>query len=35
VEWLARWKARQGATWDIPSFDAFKMIAYRHLHGAA
>jgi protein-tyrosine phosphatase len=31
VAWLAAWKARCGASWDIPDFDAFKAIAYRHL----
>jgi predicted protein tyrosine phosphatase len=29
--WLAGWKARQGAPWDVPHFEAFKAIAYRHL----
>lgn len=29
--WLARWKERHGASWDIPDFAAFKRIAYRHL----
>jgi protein-tyrosine phosphatase len=29
--WLAQWKERHGAPWDIPHFDAFKAIAYRHL----
>jgi protein-tyrosine phosphatase len=31
TEWLQGWKAAQGADWDLPSFDAFKAIAYRHL----
>ena len=29
--WLAAWKARCGASWNVPDFDAFKAIAYRHL----
>ena len=29
--WLAAWKARSAASWNIPDFDAFKAIAYRHL----
>ena len=29
--WLAGWKARHAAVWDIPDFDTFKAIAYRHL----
>lgn len=29
--WLAAWKARHGPAWDIPDFDTFKAIAYRHL----
>ena len=29
--WLAAWKARAAASWNIPDFDAFKAIAYRHL----
>ena len=29
--WLSAWKARGGVSWDIPDFEAFKAIAYRHL----
>ena len=29
--WLVAWKARAAASWNIPDFDAFKAIAYRHL----
>lgn len=35
TEWLRRWRARHPAAWDIPDFDSFKAIAYRHLQGAA
>ena len=31
VDWLRGWKAEHPAEWDVPSFDAFKTIAYRHL----
>ncbi len=31
TEWLRNWKRERGAPWEIPDFDAFKMIAYRHL----
>ena len=31
TEWLARFARETRAGWDIPSFDAFKAIAYRHL----
>jgi protein-tyrosine phosphatase len=31
TEWLARFARQQQAGWEIPSFDAFKAIAYRHL----
>lgn len=34
VEWLSSWKRRTEAAWDVPGFDAFKAIAYRHLQGA-
>jgi protein-tyrosine phosphatase len=33
--WLAARRARAGASWDIPDFEAFKAIAYRHLAAAA
>lgn len=29
--WLRRRKTLTGASWDVPDFDAFKSIAYRHL----
>ena len=29
--WLARFGRERRASWEIPSFDAFKAIAYRHL----
>ena len=32
--WLAR-RPACGAAWEIPDFDSFKAIAYRHLQGAA
>ncbi len=35
VQWLTFWRAGSGAAWAIPSFDAFKAIAYRHLRGSA
>jgi protein-tyrosine phosphatase len=31
TEWLARFAGETRAGWEIPSFDAFKAIAYRHL----
>jgi protein-tyrosine phosphatase len=31
TEWLARHARETRAGWEIPSFDAFKAIAYRHL----
>ena len=31
AQWLADWKAARQVDWDIPHFDAFKAIAYRHL----
>ena len=31
TEWLARFAREQRTGWEIPSFDAFKAIAYRHL----
>ncbi len=31
TEWLARFARENRAGWEIPSFDAFKAIAYRHL----
>ena len=34
VEWLARWKSVSGSDWEIPGFNAFRAIAYRHLQGA-
>ncbi len=30
--WLARHRAQRGAAWEVPAFDAFQAIAYRHLH---
>ena len=35
AEWLRRWGPLDPVTWDIPDFDSFKAIAYRHLQGAA
>jgi protein-tyrosine phosphatase len=29
--WLQNWSLRHPAGWELPSFDAFKAIAYRHL----
>jgi protein-tyrosine phosphatase len=29
--WLRAWKAERDLAWDIPPFDAFAAIAYRHL----
>lgn len=29
--WLRRFRERQGRTWDVPDFDRFKAVAYRHL----
>jgi protein-tyrosine phosphatase len=34
VAWLSNWRRTSGASWQEPSFDAFKAIAYRHLPGA-
>jgi len=31
AQWLADWKVARQVDWDIPHFDAFKAIAYRHL----
>lgn len=31
ADWLHGWKARHGAPWDVPAFDSFARIAYRHL----
>jgi rhodanese/phosphatase family protein len=31
AQWLADWKAARRADWEVPPFDAFKAIAYRHL----
>ncbi|NNM71855.1 protein-tyrosine phosphatase family protein [Enterovirga aerilata] len=31
TEWLARFAHANRSNWEIPSFDAFKAIAYRHL----
>jgi protein-tyrosine phosphatase len=31
VRWLRSYKTRSRLAWEIPSFDAFKAIAYRHL----
>jgi protein-tyrosine phosphatase len=35
TEWLRRWRVRNRVPWNIPDFDCFKAIAYRHLSGAA
>jgi len=35
MRWLVRERQRSGAGWDLPSFDAFKAIAYRHLRHVA
>lgn len=35
TEWLAAHRAAQLAGWEIPSFDAFAAIAYRHLRHPA
>lgn len=35
VEWLAAHRDEHGASWDIPGFEAFAAIAYRHLAGAS
>jgi predicted protein tyrosine phosphatase len=29
--WLGRWKARHDLIWPIPDFEAFALVAYRHL----
>jgi hypothetical protein len=34
VIWLGSWNEANGTAWELPSFDAFKAIAYRHLQGA-
>lgn len=34
VAWLRRWKARHGAGWDLPPYEDFCAIAYRHLQSA-
>jgi hypothetical protein len=34
ADWLAGFKATQGAGWTIPDFDAFAAVAYRHLQKA-
>jgi hypothetical protein len=31
AEWLHAWKAAHAPDWEVPSFDAFRTIAYRHL----
>ena len=31
TEWLVGHRAERGADWELPSFDAFARIAYRHL----
>jgi protein-tyrosine phosphatase len=35
AEWLRRWRVRNRVAWNIPDFDGFRAIAYRHLSGAA
>jgi hypothetical protein len=34
VRWLAAFRREHDAAWDVPDFDAFAAIAYRHLRGA-
>lgn len=34
VDWLRDWRARHAVAWEVPSFDAFAQIAYRHLRVA-
>lgn len=34
VAWLKRWKAQHGADWDLPPYENFCLIAYRHLQSA-
>jgi hypothetical protein len=34
AEWLRAHKAEHEARWDVPDFDAFRTIAYRHLQTA-
>ncbi|HYG25809.1 MAG TPA: dual specificity protein phosphatase family protein [Caulobacteraceae bacterium] len=34
VAWLTRWKARRGADWDLPPYEDFCAVAYRHLASA-
>jgi len=31
-QWLESHRGTHGAAWDVPDFDAFKAIAYRHLY---
>jgi protein-tyrosine phosphatase len=31
VEWLQRWRAGRSPDWEVPHFEAFAAIAYRHL----
>lgn len=31
ARWLDDWRTGRGVAWDVPDFDAFKAIAYRHL----
>jgi hypothetical protein len=33
--WLERFRSDRGATWGLPTFDEFALIAYRHLRGSA
>jgi hypothetical protein len=33
AEWMEGWQASRPVDWEIPGFDAFKAIAYRHLQG--
>jgi Dual specificity phosphatase, catalytic domain len=33
--WLRAWKADSTVAWDVPHFDAFAEIAYRHLRGGS
>jgi protein-tyrosine phosphatase len=33
ADWLARHREGNAVPWDVPGFDEFKAIAYRHLHG--
>lgn len=34
AEWLSMWKTARPATWEVPDFDSFARVAYRHLAAA-